>query len=60
MIKLAIIIDKGHEYTILRKNGLYYVDFGGATGLSRAFEFKSDVKAITWFRKYYLHAMMAS
>lgn len=52
MTKIAIIIDGDYVYPVYRIEDKYHIDLGNSVGMSGPFEFKSDVKAITWLRKH--------
>lgn len=51
MTKIAIVLDGERIYPILRHEGAYHIDFGGAVGLSVPLRFNRDTEAINWFRK---------
>ena len=46
MDKIAIVVDGEWEYPIYRDNGKYYIDMGGAMGMSEPLDYPSDTKAI--------------
>lgn len=51
MTKIAIVLDGEQIYPIIRHEGAYHIDFGGAVGLSAPMHFERDTEAINWFRK---------
>ena len=53
MVKIAIVVDGDYSLPIYKDNGLYYIDFGGAMGMSDPLEFESDVKAISHLQNAY-------
>lgn len=52
MIKLAIAVEKdtGFAYPIYKSDGMYFIDMGGAMGMSDPLEFDNDVKAISFLQ----------
>lgn len=51
MVKIAIVVDGDYEFPIYKDNGFYYIDLGGAFGMSDPLTYESDTKAISELQK---------